>query len=48
MSFRQRRLKEAHFRLLKCYAKLRSDKDLIHPVTHIVGLGGSAISRANK
>lgn len=28
--------------------KPKSDRDLIHSVTHIVGLGGSAVSRANK
>lgn len=33
---------------IKMLHKPKSDRDLIHSVTHIVGLGGSAVSRANK
>lgn len=33
---------------IKMLHKPKSDRDLIHSVTHIVGPGGSAVSRANK
>lgn len=48
MRFKQGRIMRAHRKLLKCSTEVRNDENLRPPVTYIIILGRTAISKINK